>query len=315
MNETVAFPNRYRRAFLTACAGAALAPAVSLAADDVTTMGFGFSLYGMRSLPPAEAAHACAEIGYDCVELPVMEGWPADAMAWPVGDQDRFRGALQESGLRLSALMENLPLAVEDVRHDSNLKRLAAAGKIAKRISPAGPRIVETVLGGRPDQWESNKDHMAARLRDWAKAAEDGDFVLAIKAHVGGALHTPEDAVWLAAQAESGHVNCAYDYSHFQLRGFELASSIRRLVPHSVFIHIKDAQGNASRVQFLLPGEGEIDYAKYLRLAADAGYRGDVVVEVSGQIHGKPGYDPIAAARRCYANVAPAFDKAGIRRG
>jgi inosose dehydratase len=109
-------------------------------------------------------------------------------------------------------------------------------------------------------------------------------------------------------------VKCAYDYSHFQLRGLDLAESIRTLIPHTAFIHVKDARGDASRFQFLLPGEGETDYVKLLRLVAASGYRGDVVVEVSGQIFNKPNYRPLDAARRCYEKLAPAFQSAGIQR-
>ncbi len=266
----------------------------------------------MRSLPLDEAVKTCAKIGYDCVELPLLEGWPADAATWPRAEQDRFRELLDKTELRLSALMENLTLAADDARHAANLRRLEAAGKVAQRISPAGPRIVETVLGGRPEQWEASKRTMAARLREWAKAAEDGDFILAIKAHIGGALHTPADAVWLAEQAGSEHVRCVYDYSHFQLRGVDLAESIQTLVPHAVFIHIKDAAGDAAKFRFLLPGDGKTDYVQYLKLVAAAGYQGDVVVEVSGQIHSQPDYRPIDAARYCYEKLAPAFAQANV---
>jgi inosose dehydratase len=262
-----------------------------------------------------EAVRACGEIGYDCVELPVMEGWPADSATFTPEKQDAFRRALEESGLRLASLMENLPLAADEDRHAANLQRLKAAGKLARRVAPRGPRIVETVLGGRPEQWSTSKERMADRLGDWAKVAEEEEFTLAIKAHVGGALHTPEDCVWLAAQAESANVKCAYDYSHFQLRGFDLAESIRTLVPQTAFIHVKDAQGDAGRFQFLLPGDGGADYVKLLKLVAASGYRGDVVVEVSGQIFSKPEYRPLDSARRCYEKLAPAFEGAGIRRG
>jgi hypothetical protein len=37
------------------------------------------------------------------------------------------------------------------------------------------------------------------------------------------------------------------------------------------------------------------------------------VVEVSAQISNRAGYDPVAAARRCYEKLAPAMRKAGLR--
>lgn len=287
----------------------AWAPSLTLGADAQAspTLGFGFSLYGMKSLPLDEALTACAKIGYDCVELPVMAGWPADAITFSLAEQGRLRGLLEQTGLRLASLMENLVLATNDAQHASNLQRLAAAGKLARRLAPEGPRIIETILGGQPDQWEAVKPRMVERLRDWTKAAEDGDFTLAIKAHVRGALHTPEDAAWLVQQTESRHVRAAFDYSHFQLRGVDLETSIRTLIPYTAFVHVKDAQGDANRFQFLLPGEGATDYDQYLKLLAGAAYRGDIVVEVSGQIHNRPDYQPLAAARRCFEKLAPAF--------
>ena len=147
-----------------------------------------------------------------------------------------------------------------------------------------------------------------------ARVAEAARTVIAIKAHVGGAVHTPEAALWLWRQADSPWIKLAYDYSHFQLRSFSLEQSLRAMAPQTAFIHVKDSRGDAARVQFLLPGEGDIDYAAYLRLLHEARYAGYVVVEVSGQIHGKPGYDPIAAARKSYQHLARTFEAAGARR-
>ena len=84
------------------------------------------------------------------------------------------------------------------------------------------------------------------------------------------------------------------------------------LLPHTAFIHVKDALGDATKVQFALPGEGTIDYADYFRRLKASNWAGSVCVEVSGQVFGKPGYDPIAAAKKCYAALAPAFRAAGL---
>lgn len=49
-------------------------------------------------------------------------------------------------------------------------------------------------------------------------------------------------------------------------------------------------------------------------MLADGGYRGPLVVEVSGRISGKPGYDPVAVAEKCYTAMAEALEKAERQR-
>ena len=307
---------RSRRTFLAALsAAAALAEGhCGIADDPPIKFGLGFSLYGMRTLPLEAALKLCREIGYDCVELPVMDQWPADSATFGGKQRQEFRRSLEENGLRCTALMENLPLLSDDTRHAEHLERLKRALDLARDLVPGRPPLVETILGGKPDQWEAVKQRAAEQLRDWAAAAAGAEVVAAIKPHVAGALCRPADAAWLVKQIDSPWLRGAFDYSHFQLRGISLAEAAKALLRHSVFIHVKDGRGTAQRPDFLLPGEGTIDYVDLLRQAARWGYRGDVVVEVSGQIHSRQGYDPAAAARKSYAALAAAFEKAGIQR-
>jgi inosose dehydratase len=129
---------------------------------------------------------------------------------------------------------------------------------------------------------------------------------VAIKAHVGGAAHRPEHIVWLMDQARSPRIRAAYDYSHFQLAGLGLAESLQALIGRTAFIHVKDGRGTPDKFEFLLPGEGTIDYKDYFRRLRALPYRGVVVVEVSAQIHRRAGYDAAAAARQSYAALAAA---------
>lgn len=279
-------------------------------------IGLGFSLYGMKSLPLAVAVKTCAEIGYDCVELPVIAGWPSDSPSFTAPARKAFSQALKDHNVRLSAIMENLPLLAED-KVKENHERLQRAAEIAKDISPGAPPPIETILGGKPADWENVKEKMVERLRGWAEVMAEAKVVLAIKAHVSNACHLPEQLVWLLQQVDSPWLKATYDYSHFQLRGLELEKSLTTLLPHTAFIHVKDVVGEVGKFRFLLPGEGEgaqrTDYAAYFRQLAKSDYRGDVVVEVSGQIHSQPGYDPIAAARKSYQPLATAFAAAGLR--
>ena len=77
--------------------------------------------------------------------------------------------------------------------------------------------------------------------------------------------------------------------------------------PLAVFIHVKDAKGSADKFEFLLPGEGTTDYTAYAKLVAGSRYTGPVVVEVSGMVSNKQGYDPNAAAKASYTALAGAF--------
>lgn len=296
-----------RRTALALLGAGALMPWAAHGQSQSSALGLGFSLYGMKSLPLEQALKACKEIGYDCVELPVMSGWPLDSASWTEPQIAEAGALLKQTGLRLSALMENLNLNASDEAHAKNLERLRLAGRLAHGLSPDRPPVIETVLGGRPPQWPEVRQAMARRLGDWAETAEQAGVVIAIKAHVGGALHRPQDAVWLMQQAQSDAIRLAFDYSHFQLRNIPMAEAVEAMAPYTVFVHVKDAQGTAENFRFLLPGEGDIDYGTLFNLLKRAGYRGDVLVEVSGQIHSQQSYDPIAAARKCFDPLANAM--------
>jgi inosose dehydratase len=159
--------------------------------------------------------------------------------------------------------------------------------------------LIETILGGKPAQWEASRERMASRLGDWATIAGEEGAVIAIKGHVAHAVNHPERLLWLLEQVNNPAVQVAYDYSHFQLQGLQLEGTLKSLLKHTRFIHIKDAQGDASQFRFLLPGEGTTDYPAYFKLLATLEYRGPVVVEVSSLIFNQPGYNAEATVRKC----------------
>ena len=152
-------------------------------------------------------------------------------------------------------------------------------------------------------------------LGGWAGIAASEKTLLAVKPHRFGAVNRPEQAVWLMEQIKSPWVKLAYDYSHFAHREMPLATTVRAMLPHTRFIHVKDTILRDGRPRFVLPGEGgQIDYEELLKLVSQGGYHGDICCEVSGQVFGQKGYDPVKAAKTCYANLAPAFKRAGVRR-
>lgn len=303
-----------RRSFLAAAACAGTVWGRPAFADDPRASpkrpSLGFSLYGMKSLALDDALQACAEIGYSHVELALNAGYVTEPSAFSAEARRAAAATLQKCKLDLPCLMVLLNLTADDSAHAANLKLIAAAARLGRDLAPDRPPILETVLGGSPAKWNEQKAGMVERLRDWAAAAEAARTVIALKAHVNNAVNSPERLLWLLDQVKSPALQAAYDYSHFELQGIDLAESLKRLLPRTRFIHVKDSQGDAAKFQFVLPGEGRTDYVRYFTLLKEHGYAGPVCVEVSGQVFKKPDYDPIVAAKRCYATLSAALDKA-----
>jgi sugar phosphate isomerase/epimerase len=294
--------NRFsRRNFLLTAGAAALALPASRVFAAPPKTGLGFSLYGMKSVPTEQALKVCADIGYDSVELALLPGFQTDITSLSAADRVRLKEQLAASKLRVAGLMDNFTLVADEATRPKILARIKAAGQLAHELSPDAPPVLETVLGGKPADWDKIKDGMAAQLQDWAKAAEEAKLVIAIKGHIMHAAQKPEQVLWLLQQANSPWIKVAYDFSHFQLQGLSLETTMAEMLPQTRFLHVKDTRPLPDgKFEFLLPGEGNIDYVAYFKQLRRLGYPGDVVVEVGRAIWDKPGYDPIEAARKSF---------------
>ena len=281
------------------CASLLQGPA---AADPALHQKFdlGFSLYGMKTVALGESLRACAEIGYTHVELCLNEGYPTAMDLFHGEVLDETRELLQELRLNAPCLMVLMKLTATNQEHSASLEKIAAAATIARSLNPAAPPLLETVVGGSPALWDEQKTGMVKQLRDWAEVAEDSGVRIAIKAHVGSAVNSPERLLWLLDQVPSKALTAAYDFSHFELQGLDLEQTLRTSLPRTSFIHVKDTTGDASKFRFLLPGQGRTDYVRYFGLLKELNYTGPICVEVSGQVFGQPGYDPLQAAQSCW---------------
>jgi sugar phosphate isomerase/epimerase len=270
----------------------------------------GFSLYGMKSLPLSEAIKTCADIGFTHVEFALNDGYITEPRVFTTKARQAAVALLAQHKLSLPCLMLNISLTADAAAHAKSLQAIADAGTLALELMPTTPPIIETVVGGKPATWDEQKDGMAAKLADWAIAAEKAKVIIAIKAHIGSAMNSPERVLWMLEQVKSPAIQVAYDYSHFELQGIDMEHSMKLLLPRTKFIHVKDGKMDGAKFQFLLPGEGSTDYVKYFTLLKQHGYTGPVCVEVSGQIFNKPGFDPVAAAKKSFAALSGALGKA-----
>ncbi len=265
--------------------------------------------YGMQGLEVDRALASIREIGYDGAELCLMAGWPSEPAKLDAAARRRIR----QQPLPIPSMIENFNTLVPDAEHAKLLDRIRVAAALAHDVSPKRPPLLQTVLGGKPQEWEQVKAKMASRLGEWAKVAQENGIGLAVKSHVGSASDTPEKLVWLLDQVKNPALSGIYDYGHFELLHIDLEASLHTLLPRSSFITVKDGRMVDGKAQFLLPGDGTIDYAKYCSLLKARRYRGWMLVEISRQLQTVAGYDAIGAARKSYANLAPRLKAAGLR--
>ena len=273
--------------------------------------------YGMRMWGVDQALSTIREIGYDGAELCLMAGWPSEPAKLDAAARRRIR----QQPLPIPSMIENFNLLVSGEAHARTLDRIRTAAALAHDIAPniapntapKRPPLLQSVLGGKPSEWEQVKHKMATRLADWARVAHENQLRLAVKSHIGSASDTPEKLIWLLDQVNHPALTAIYDYSHFQLLPLALPVSLETLLPRSSLITVKDARMTGGQPRFLLPGDGTIDYAQYFALLKVKHYRGWMLVEISRQLQVLPGYDALAAARKSYQNLAPGMLVAGLR--
>jgi len=306
-----------RECLSTLCAAALLGTAARGVADTAREgVTFSFGTYGMPSLKTEEALRVIAEVGYDGVELAVRPEWDAAPGRMPPARRQALRQVLGELGLEVTALMEHLLPSADEAQHAAGLERLRQVAELGQDLRPQQPPLIQTVLGG--GTWEEQKSMFVDRLGAWAELARQANTVIAVKPHRGGAMSQPAEAVWLIGQlGNTPSIRMVYDYSHYAFRDLSLEDTVATALPYTAHIAIKETVRMGDGFRFVLPGEsGTFDFGTLFQRFYAGGYRDDICCEVSSMVSGQANYDPIAAARTCYANIAPIFVAAGVpRRG
>ena len=279
-------------------------------------MLLSYSTWGMPQVPIEVAVAHCASLGFDGLELTVIPGWSTDAATLDATERRRIRRLYDDERLELCGLAGNTPLLSSDpAEHSRNMTRFRSYLDLAAELQRPGEELtVSTTSGGQPGHWELVKETLAERFGELAAYAERAEVVVGMEPHVSTALHSPEQAVWLLDQIGSPALTIHFDISHFNVQGMAMEPVIAQLAPRSRHTHVKDERGIAPDHEFLIPGEGEMDYPRYLKAMRAAGYDGHIVVEISVMVQRRPAYDPLAAARQSYSVLSRAFAEAGISR-
>jgi inosose dehydratase len=256
-----------------------------------------------------------AALGFDGIEIAVLPHWSTELSQLNLAERRRIARLLAEYGLALPAISAFLSMIEPDAeKFAENLAYVQRAIDLAVDWAQSGkPPIVITGIGGRRGELEANRAQLVDRLQALGDYARVRGVSVAIEAHIDTAIETPESMVDLLQTVGSPAIRANFDISHFNVLGIPIEESVAKLMPYAVHAHIKDERGRYPAYQYVIPGEGEFDYVRYLQAMQACNYDGFISVEISMQVQRRTDYDPLAAATQSYQVLTAAFDKAAIK--
>ena len=157
-------------------AGAGLVPAAT------KTIGLGLGNYGLKTYPTDEAIKYIASLGYDSVELTMMDGYTTEATKVSEADRRKIRSLLGDLGMALPSLLEQIPILGDAAQHKEHMERIRRDAQLGKDANAGVGGIepcVQTHLGGKTAEWDALKNLVRDRLGEWSRVGAEMKTVIA----------------------------------------------------------------------------------------------------------------------------------------
>lgn len=275
-------------------------------------MKLAYSTYALQPYDIFEVIPRVREIGYEGLELNVGDDWPTAPSKLDGEARARIREAYQEADFFSPVMMHLIHLCGEGEDVEAKSAVFAETCQLARDLCFDGRTpVVTSTLGGQRAEWDEVKEDVAARLVRYASIADDHGVTIAVEAHVGQELDSPEKAVWLVEAVDRPSVRLNFDHSHFHVLGMDLQHCVDLCAPYSVHTHVKDGAMVDGKVQFALPGEGSLDLVDYLGVVKASVLDVPITVEISGQFWRAEGFQGWEVAERCFGYLSEAREKVG----
>jgi sugar phosphate isomerase/epimerase len=281
----------------------------------VSNLRLAFSAWAMRELPLEQQIAVVQRAGYVGICLVSDDRFaPLDAMRTTAYERRALRSELDRAGLSLTAIAGHANLLEPDPeRLRDNMSRIRAGLDLAVDLASAeGPPPLVTMGYGKPDTYATDRTLLAERFGDLSQHAAATGGTLALEPHVGQAMDQPEKIVWLMQTVGSAHFRLNLDNSHFEVMGRDMDEYLPQLLPYAVHTDLKDQRGRSPHHEFLVPGEGDFAYPRYLQALHSGGYTGYLTVEISVMVQRRPNYDPAEVAARAFHTLVAAAAEAGV---
>jgi sugar phosphate isomerase/epimerase len=276
--------------------------------------------YSYQKMPLEESVAHMAAVGFDGLELATGQPYSTPIETLDERRVDEIKRLLDRHRLppvAVSALWRLAPPteAEWELEWEKWRRSVDVAGQL-------GASFVACGSGQAPEGWTreqiwSTLRRNAGRVAEYA--AERG-VVLALEAHWGAAVERPGDVLELIEAVGLPSLRVNLDICHPFALGYDLESVAAILGPRTVYAHVCDVRGRHSGGpppaghQLVNPGEGEIDWPRWLGLLHRAGHYGWITTQVSVMRQAWPDYDPKVAMEQIHRVLTEAMARAGVPR-
>jgi L-ribulose-5-phosphate 3-epimerase len=255
---------------------------------------FAYNTNGLRQHDGPSAIRLLARLGYDAVELSLLEQHH-DPLRGSRRGLDAIRAALEETGLDV-VVGAGVPLALSAERFEPTLFHPDPKGRALRRRFLEAATDVAAALGSRCLVVCTGSRHPEVEPATAQARLDEGLDSLCRYAHARG--------VRIAVEPEPGHlIESLGDYRALKARvgpllgltldvghvvcteGGSPADEIAAVLADEHPEHVQIEDIGDRRHEHLPFGEGEIDFPPILAAFARAGYRGYLGVELSRHSH------------------------------
>jgi len=248
-------------------------------------MKFAFSTLACPDWSVEQVAAAAANLGYDGVELRLLDGELID----PIRDHEKVAAAVarcREAGIEVRALDTSCRFNQSD---DDERERQIAAARAWIALARAVQVPLLRVFGGEDPEGMDRREGtsaVAAALARLGPTAEAAGVTVALETHDAFAsAHRVADVL---SAVPSPAIAALWD-SHHPYRVGESPDQVLDLLgARLAHVHVKDARrptAGSPDWQLVLLGEGEVPVREMLRALARRGYAGWVSVEWEKKWH------------------------------
>ncbi|MGC8603944.1 MAG: sugar phosphate isomerase/epimerase family protein [Desulfomonilaceae bacterium] len=256
-------------------------------------MKLSFSTNGFTEYSVFEAIEQIADIGFEGVEL-LADAPHLYADSLSTRDLEKLKDAIDRTGLKVANINANTamgwygrdfwePLFEPSLANpDKELRhwRLDYSKKCVDLAYFIGAPSISVTSGRCVPNFdpEMSMDFLRESLMELVEYAEERSIRIGIEYEPGLLVERYEELAYVLEDVHSPWLGANLDLGHSHVLGEDPSMVIKGL-GHKIFhVHLEDIK--ARKHYHLVPGKGDMDFPKLLKILRDSGYNGFATVEL-----------------------------------